>query len=138
MSVNNQNQEEVWQHLYGGYKLHKQPEYKVGDKVCISKARKNFSKGYLPSWTEEIFTVSEKIRTTPVTYKIVDEKNETIKGSFYKEELQKIIITKDKLYKIEKILDKKGRGKTLQFFVKWVGYPDSHNSWVPQSQIKRL
>ena len=82
--------------------------------------------------------MSEKIRTTPVTYKIVDEKNETIKGSFYKEELQKVIITKDKLYKIEKILDKKGRGKTLQFFVKWKGYPDSHNSWVPHSQIKRL
>ena len=137
-SVNKQNQEKVWQTLYGSYKTSKQTEYKVGDSVRISKARKNFSKGYLPSWTEEIFTINKKIKTTPTTYRIVDEQNNSIKGSFYKEELQKVLITKNKLYKIEKILNKRKRGKTLQYFVKWRGYPDSHNSWVPHSQIKRL
>ena len=58
----------------------------VGDKVRISKTRRTFDKGYLPNWTEEIFSVSEAIATAPPTYKLVDYGE--VKGSFYDKELQ--------------------------------------------------
>ena len=62
----------------------KQTQFKVGDKVRISKyKRKVFDKGYTPNWTEEIFVIKEIQPTIPNTYKIVNLMDEKIKGSFY-------------------------------------------------------
>ena len=37
----------------------KDPKFKVGDYVKISKYKKLFAKGYTPNWSEEIFIVSK-------------------------------------------------------------------------------
>ena len=67
-----------------------QTAFKIGDTVRISKyKRKTFDKGYTPNWTEEVFTIDEIRPTDPITYKIKDLNGEEIKGSFYREELQK-------------------------------------------------
>ena len=47
-----------------------------------------FDKGYTPNWTEEIFVIDKVLPTKPVTYSIVDLTGESIKGSFYEQELQ--------------------------------------------------
>ena len=57
----------------------------------ISKRKQAFEKGYLPEWSEEIFIISKKFPTTPVTYAIKDVTDEEIKGRFYEPELQLII-----------------------------------------------
>jgi hypothetical protein len=40
-------------------------------------------------------------------------------------------------YEVEKVLDSRryGRGRKLQYLVKWVGYPDSDNQWVNKEDI---
>ena len=40
-------------------------------------------------------------------------------------------------YEVEKILDSRkfGRGRKLQYLVKWKGYPDSENQWVDKNDI---
>ncbi len=40
-------------------------------------------------------------------------------------------------YKVEKILDSQRHGRrwTLQYLVKWKGYPDSDNEWVNQKDV---
>src|SRR5258708_4554874 len=40
-------------------------------------------------------------------------------------------------YEVEKILDhrKFGRGRKLQYLIKWKGYPDSENQWVNQRDV---
>ena len=43
----------------------------------------------------------------------------------------------DEFY-IEKIINHKGRGKKMQFWVKWLGYGDEDNSWVPWSEAHDL
>jgi hypothetical protein len=63
------------------------PKFKIGDRVRIYKYKKLFSKGYETNWTEEIFTVSQIVNTSPITYKIKDLNGEDIIGSFYKQEL---------------------------------------------------
>ena len=100
---------------------------KVGDKVRISKTRRTFDKGYLPNWTEEIFSVSEAIATTPPTYKLVDYGGEEVKGSFYDKELQRVD-KKDEVYKVEKILRTRRKRGVKEYFVKWRGYPEKCNS----------
>jgi transposase InsO family protein len=40
-------------------------------------------------------------------------------------------------YEVEKVLDSRryGRGRKLQYLVKWAGYPDSDNQWVNKEDI---
>lgn len=64
------------------------PKFKVGDRVRISRIKKRFEKGYTKNWSIEVFTVHIVRDTTPITYKIIDNKNEVIEGSFYENELQ--------------------------------------------------
>jgi hypothetical protein len=54
---------------------------------------------------------------------------EILEGIFYAEELQKVIKTDD-VYKIEPILKKRKMGQRVQYLVKWLGYPESFNSWI--------
>ena len=46
----------------------KDPKFKVGDHVRISKYKNIFAKGYQPNWSEEIFAVSQIKNTVPWTY----------------------------------------------------------------------
>ena len=67
----------------------KNPKFKVGEHVRISKYKKNFAKGYAPNWSAEVFVVSKiknKIRWTCV---ISDLNGEEITENFYEKELQK-------------------------------------------------
>ena len=104
-------------------------DFKIGDKVRISKFKKKFEKGYTPNWTEEIFIIYAINMTNPVTYLIKDLNNNPIKGSFYKQELQK---TDQELFRISKVIRKKGQ----KAFVSWEGYGPEFNSWIPISSIK--
>ena len=50
----------------------KNPKFKVGDHVRISKYKNNFAKGYMPNWSEEIFIIKKIKNTVPWTYVIND------------------------------------------------------------------
>lgn len=110
----------------------------VGDKVRISKVKSVFEKGYLPNWTEEIFTVDDIIRkTTPMMFKLKDYNGEVIEGSFYREEIEPIL-HEDDTYIVEKIIRTKKRGNEVWCFVKWQGYPSNMNSWVRKKDVVTL
>jgi predicted transcriptional regulator len=107
----------------------------VGDTVRISRVKGLFEKGYLPNWSEEIYNVVKVQMTMPVTYIIKDLKDEVIKGSFYEQELQK---TKQEIFRIEKVLQKKKIKGRQHGLVKWIGYNNDFNEWLPMSEIKNL
>ena len=67
----------------------KDPKFKVGDHVRISKYKNIFAKGYTPNWSEEVFIVSKIKNTIPWTYVINDLNGEEIIGTFYEKKLQK-------------------------------------------------
>ena len=67
----------------------KDPKFKVGDHVRISKYKNIFAKGYTPNWSEEIFVVTKIKNTVPSTYVISDLNGEEVTGSFYENERQK-------------------------------------------------
>ena len=43
----------------------KDPKFKVGDHVRISKYKNIFAKGYAPKWSEEVFVISKTKNTVP-------------------------------------------------------------------------
>ena len=98
---------EVTDNYYAEYnedwmKLHynkKDPKFKVGDHVRISKYKNVFAKGYIPNSSEEVFVINRIKNTVPLTYVINDLNGKEITGSFYEKELQR---TSQKKFKIRK------------------------------------
>ena len=91
----------------------KDPKFKVGDHVRISKYKNIFAKGYTPNWSEEVFVIKKVKNTVPWTYVISDINGEEIIKTSYEKELQK---TNKKEFSIEKIIKKKGD----ELYVKWL------------------
>ena len=79
--------------------IKKPPRFKVGDHVRISKYKDIFARGCTPNWSNEVFIVSNIIKTVPWTQSISDVDNEEIFGSFYEKELQKTFKNKIKTLK---------------------------------------
>ena len=69
----------------------KDPKFKVGDLVRISKYKNLFAKGYSPNWSEEVFVVSKIKNAVPWTYVINDLNGEEIIGTFYEKNCKKLI-----------------------------------------------
>ena len=90
----------------------KDSKFKIGDFARISKYKKNFAKGYISNWSEEVFVIKKVKNTVPWTYIISDLKGEEIVGTFYEKELQK---TYQKEFSIEKVIKRKGD----KLYVKW-------------------
>ena len=64
----------------------KDPKFKVGDHVRISKYKNIFAKGYAPNWSEKVVVVSKNKNTVPWTYVISDLLILLITGSFYEKD----------------------------------------------------
>lgn len=109
--------------------LAKRAKFKVGDKVRVSKSKQIFEKGYTPNWSTEIFTVEKVMKTVPFTYRLKDYQEQPIAGGFYEEELLK---TKyPDIYLIEKVVRKRGD----HYYVKWLGFDETHNSYVHKDDM---
>ena len=68
----------------------KDPKFKIGDTVRISKYKNIFTKGHVLNWPEEVFVLKKFEQTMPWTYFIADFNGEDIVGTFYKRELGKV------------------------------------------------
>ena len=97
----------------------KDPKFKVGDHVRISKYKNIFAKGYMPNWSEEVFIIEKVIN---------DLNGEEIIGTFYEKDLQK---TNQEEFRIEKVIRRKGD----KLYVKWKGYDNSFNSWIAERNL---
>ena len=106
----------------------KDPQFKVGDRVRISKYKKIFAKGYPPNWSEELFVIKEIKNAVPWTYVINDLNGEEITGTYYEKELQK---TNQQEFRIEKVIKRKGD----KIYVKWKGCDNSFNSWIDKKDL---
>ena len=77
------NEEAVRDRLYPPKPKSHKWKYRVGDLVRIAVQRRPFKKGYLGEWSREIFEITTRLPTTPVTYELRDLSGEHIKERFY-------------------------------------------------------
>ena len=77
--VSPQNQEEVWQRLYG-HDGKGVPKLRVSDRVRISKYKGKFEKGYAVNCSEEMFTIHEVHSSDPPVYRLRDDLGEVLDG----------------------------------------------------------
>ena len=104
------------------------PKFKVGDHIRISKYKNIFTKGYTPNWFEEVSVIKKVKNTVPWTYFIDDLNGEEIIGTFSEKGLQK---TNQQDFAIEKVIKKKGN----KLYAKWKGYNSSFNSWIDKKDL---
>ena len=106
----------------------KDPKFKVGDHVRISKYKNILAKRYTPNWSEDVFVISKIKNTVSWTYVFNDLNGEEITGTFYEKKLQK---TNQKEFRIEKVIKRKDD----KLYVKWKGYNSLFNSWIDKKDL---
>jgi len=111
------------------------PKFKIDDKVRISRTKALFEKGYLPNYSEALYIINKVQKTIPPTYKLKNLLGEEIEGSFYEKELQK---SDQEVYRIEKVIRKKKIDGVEHGLVKWSGYNEKFNEWIPVRDLEKL
>lgn len=107
----------------------KKAKFKINAKVRVSKVKQLFEKGYTPNWSTEIFTIKKILNTNPITYHLEDYQGQPVAGCFYEQELSKVKYPD--VYLVEKVMRKRGD----KIYVKWLGFDDSHNSWIDKKDM---
>ncbi len=112
-------------------------KYKINDIVRIKtegRAPSTVRRAYLQQFKGELFKIVRINTRMPIPMYILESTNdlEEIRGGFYSNELT---LVKGDLFKIEKILRRRGQGRNRQFYVKWKYYDNRWNSWVNARDI---
>ena len=110
----------------------------IGSNVRLSGHLRNsiFNRGFKKQNTLEIFTVEKVDKTQqPPIYFLKDLNGDPIEGIFYREELTPTTLPE---YFPIRILGRKKIGDKLHYKVSWVGYPETFQTYVPASDIKRV
>ena len=86
------NHKVVFDRLYKTYleQRYVGQRYSVGQQVRLSKNRNIFSRGYLPGYSRQIYTIAQSLKTKPTTYRLLNDKQELLPGLYYNQELSKV------------------------------------------------
>lgn len=128
------NSAQVWDRLYGKrLKRTQRVHLRVGDRVRLNKKFRTFKKSYLPGWTEEVFIVG-RVKPGPVpTFRITEWDGTPIEGTFYTQDLQKVQVSDNDLFRVEKVIRRKG----TKLFVRWKGWPVKYDSWINKKDVQQ-
>ena len=111
-------------------------KFKLNDHVRLSDIKIPFKKEYDETWTREDYIIADRFMSEGIPiYRLKDTKNEELLGTYQEQEMQKVYINADAIYRIESILKTKGKGKDKMHLVKWLGFDKKHASWVRDSEI---
>ena len=82
----------VFKRLYGSDKKPVRCKYSVGDRVRIPLKKSLFDKGYSPSWSEELYTISKVHNDRSVCYySLIDQDGQELERKFYSEEINLVL-----------------------------------------------
>lgn len=94
-------------------------KFKVGEIVRIIYMQNAFPREYDERWTRKLFITSSRfIKYNNCLCTLKDYDNKSILGTFYQEELQKVKVSNNAVYKIEKKILKRVRNNTREVLVK--------------------
>lgn len=112
-------------------------KFAIGDTVRLRYHITPMDKGFYPNFTDTTYTVCNIIKEYPrIMYKVKDFTDSVYPRKLYSEDLLKIPANPE--YRIEKIIKRRKTRRGVEVFVKFLGYPDSANQWLPLSSVKNV
>jgi hypothetical protein len=105
-----------------------------GQRTRIARWKGEFEKGYMPNWSREHFVVRKRLDHPLTVYKLEDAMREPLEGNFYAKELQ--AIPKVTL-QVERVLRRRKRDNQKEVLVKWLGWEDKFNRWIPSEDLEK-
>lgn len=141
VDVKEANQSQVFQNTYG---FRSKREYlisrhvrekriKDGELVRLTHKQNPFDKGFYSNWRDKLYKVKSSSSSQRPVYRITDTSGNLEGKRYYKDEIQKV---KEGEYRVERIVKRDKRRKLV--LVKWLGYPESANTWEPEANIVQL
>lgn len=141
-SVTKKDEIKLWNLLYTSKKVLPPPKgfkFNVDDVVRISKIRKPFQRYYSEHWTNELFFIKKRDMSQNIAiYTLTDYAGEKILGTFYEKELQKVYVDENTTYNIEKVKATRMKNGRKESLIKWMGWPEKFNSWIPTKDITKF
>lgn len=145
INVNVNNEANLWAYMYlkKSNKIKTssigQFKYNIGDMIRISHLKGHFQRSYEEQWSTEIFKIKSKFLMQGIPmYKLIDFSDDPVTGNFYEAELQKVEKSEDSLWIIERKIKKRKRGRKIEWFVKFDGWGDKYNMWLPEDSITNI
>ena len=114
---------------------------KEGHYVHLLKVKNPFTKDYESKWTKEIFEVDKRSSRDGIpVYYIKDLQGEEVKGTFYRDQLQKApSVDAGDFYEVEKVIKTRRTKKgEKEYFVKFKNYPLKFSQWVRAKDLKDI
>ena len=113
--------------------------FDIGDQVRVSFRRETFDREYGQKWSGEVFIITERDRRNGIPiYKLRDWNGEPIKGTFYQQQLQKVDVSDEDAFKIDKVLKRRRVNGRNQVLVKWLNWPKKFNQWIDEDAIEEI
>jgi hypothetical protein len=145
IDVDISDEKQVFRNLYGAenfkelfFKNKSPKKFKVGDFVRMKYDLTPMDKSYYPLWTETIYKIIKVLNTVNKAQYVLELDGEELKRRFYPEELQKVSVDENTLYRIERILGYRTVNGQRQAKIRWLGYTPNYDTWIPVDQIERL
>lgn len=114
-------------------------KFKLHDPVRVSLNKGAFDKESGENFSTKLYYITNRTNPDGIPrYKVKNDKNEGINGSFTDNELQKVIIDQNTSYRIEKILTKRLKDGVKQVKIRWQNYDASYDSWVDEEEVEKL
>lgn len=142
-NVNDNDESDIWFHVkHKNFKkapIPKKYKFELNDTVKINSIRENFAKEFYENNSIRHYFISHRSAPSGIQrYKLKDENNRSLPGSYSTNQLQPVKINENTRYRIEKILHRKRIRNIPHAFIKWFGYPQEFNTYIPVSEIERL
>ena len=109
----------------------KDPKFKVGDHVRISKYENFFAKGHAPNWSEEVFLLVKLKMQFLGLMLLVTWMVKKLLEIFTKKNCKK---TSQEKFRVKKVLKRKDD----KFYVEWNGNDNRFNSWIGKKDLIRV
>ena len=107
----------------------KKSSLKVSNCVRLNKNFRLFKKSYLPGWTKEVFVVRKLSPGQIPVYKIEGWDWTCLDGTFYDQDLQKVKVTDNNIFRIEQVVND---NKVL---VNWKSWPNKYSARFFYSKV---
>jgi len=111
--------------------------FNLGDLVRLNKIKRAFQREYDQRWTGEVFRIERRFSLDRIPkYKIVDWEGEPIEGTFYQNELQRVIVPADTLFTIDYEIEEETDADGVEWVkVHYAYWPSKFDSWVRRDAL---